>query len=186
MNSNFKEFEHKYLLKGNEDVDQIFQKLRSLGNGSEKSLEVIDTYYFDESRPHLVYRHRIDREIQQLTVKSLGGDARDRMEINLHLLNDFTQDDSVGEFFNTLGNFRKSAIHKSIRVIDFPDCECVYYRASSDQKTVFCFEFEALGANDLSEALSIISRYEQVAGFSPEYRCSESLFELLVVQPVNK
>jgi hypothetical protein len=126
-----------------------------------------------------VYRHRRDREIQQLTVKSLGKDARERTEINLHFLNDENQFDAVERFMETLGDFRKLSIRKSIQVIDFPDCECVYYEASNGTKTVRCFEFEALGAENLNQALNIISRYESLAGFSPSSRCHQSLFELL-------
>lgn len=175
----FKEFEHKYLLDGSESVDSIFEALRSVSGGKEKSLDVTDTYFFEGLSPKYVYRHRRDREIQQLTVKSLGKDARERTEINLHFLNDADQFDAVERFMQTLGDFRKLSIKKSIQVIDFPDCECVYYEATNGLKTVRCFEFEALGAESLEQALTIIGRYESLAGFSPDTRCHQSLFELL-------
>jgi hypothetical protein len=175
----FKEYEHKYLLNGNESIDSIFESLRSVDGGTEKSLDVTDTYLFDKNKPEFVYRHRKDREIQQLTVKSFGGDARERTEINLKLLNESTQIEAVLSFMQTIGDFSTTCIHKSIRVIDFPDCECVYYRASNGTKTVHCFEFEALGAQNLDDAIGIISKYESLAGFLPDSRCHQSLFELL-------
>lgn len=175
----FKEFEHKYLLNGTESVESIFESLRSVSGGVEKSLEVTDTYFFQTESPKFVYRHRRDREIQQLTVKSLGKDARERTEINLHFLNGENQFEAVERFMETLGRFRKLSIRKSIQVIDFSDCECVYYEATNGSKTVRCFEFEAIGAENLDQALEIISKYESLAGFSPATRCHQSLFELL-------
>jgi hypothetical protein len=177
--SEFKEFEHKYLVDESVDIASIFEKLRALGDGKEKSLEVTDTYYFSVMNPGFVYRHRKDSEIQQLTVKSYGGDTRDRTEINLHLKNDKSQADAVNAFMQTHGNYQNFDIRKNIRVIDFPDCECVYYKATSGNKTVYCFEFEALGATSLENALITINRYESVAGFNPADRCEISLFELL-------
>ncbi len=175
----FKEFEHKYLLDGSESVGSIFKALRGVSGGEEKALEVTDIYFYEGAAPKFVYRHRRDREIQQLTVKSLGTDARDRTEINLLLLNEEDQFEAVDRFMATLGDFRKRIIRKSIQVIDFPDCECVYYEATNGTKTVQCFEFEALGAENLEQALRIISKYETLAGFIPETRCHQSLFELL-------
>jgi len=175
----FKEFEHKYLLTGTESVESIFEALRSVSGGREKALGVTDTYFFQGTEPKFVYRHRRDREIQQLSVKSLGKDARERTEINLHFMNEEDQFEAVVRFMETLGDFRKLSIRKSIQVIDFPDCECVYYEATNGTKTVQCFEFEALGAENLSQALEIISKYETIAGFSPDNRCHQSLFELL-------
>lgn len=175
----FKEFEHKYLLDGSESVESIFEALRSVSGGKEKALEVTDTYFYEGASPKFVYRHRRDREIQQLSVKSLGKDARERTEINLNFLNNADQYEAVVRFMATLGEFQKLSIRKSIQVIDFPDCECVYYEATNGTKTVKCFEFEALGAKNLDQALHIISRYETLAGFTPDSRCHQSLFELL-------
>ncbi len=178
-NESFKEFEHKYVLDPNTDVDVLFEKLRTLPGGKEKSLEVSDHYYYDPSNPDFVYRHRKDREIQQLTVKSYGGDARDRLEINLELLNDRSQGKAIESFFKTIGNYQKRIIEKSIRVIDFPDCECVYYKATNGIETVYCFEFEALGVENLADAIRIMDRYEKITGFDPATRCHDSLFDLL-------
>lgn len=177
--SEFKEFEHKYLVDESANIAVIFDRLRALGGGKEKSLEVIDTYYFSSMNPGFVYRHRKDREIQQLTVKSYGGDTRDRTEINLHLINDESQADAIKVFMQTLGSYQNYEIRKNIQVIDFPDCECVYYSATLGDKTIQCFEFEALGAKSLETALVTINRYESVAGFNPVNRCEISLFELL-------
>ena len=175
----FKEFEHKYVIDDTTNIEIIFEKLRALGGGEEKSLDVTDTYYFSSENPDFVYRHRKDREIQQLTVKSYGGDTRDRTEINLHLTNNDSQFDAVSAFMQTLGNYLNFDIRKNIQVIDFADCECVYYKATSGVKSIHCFEFEALGAKSLKDALEIINRYESVAGFNPTNRCEISLFELL-------
>lgn len=178
-NLTFKEFEHKYILSPDVDVDSIFDKLRMVPGGVEKSLEVHDHYYYNHQNPDFVYRHRKDREIQQLTVKSYGGDARERLEINLDLLNDTSQSHAIESFFDTLGTFERRIIEKSIRVIDFPDCECVYYSATNGQMTVHCFEFEALGVDNMDEAVGIMSKYEHLAGFDPAFRCHDSLFDLL-------
>lgn len=161
------------------DVGKVFEKLRALGKGKEKHLTVDDVYFRNEHFPNYVFRHRKDEEIQQLSVKSYGGDTRERTEINLNLKNDRTQHDAVATFLGIFGSFQKYVIKKEIKVIDFPDCECVYYKASSADKSVCCMEFEALGTTDLSEALRIINKYESVAGFDPEERCRISLFEIL-------
>jgi hypothetical protein len=179
MSTNFKEFEHKYVLDEHFDVNPVFEQLRSLGNGKEKQLTVKDVYYRSQNFPDFVFRHRKDEEIQQLTVKSYGGDTRERTEVNLHLKNDRAQFGEVEAFLDAIGSFRKFEISKEIRVIDFPDCECVYYKASSNDNSVYCMEFEALGTNDLSEALLIIKKYEAVAGFESLQRCHISLFDIL-------
>lgn len=183
MSKNFKEFEHKYLLETGADTDSIFADLRKAGDGKEKQLVVTDIYYRDSSLPGYIYRHRKDEEIQQLTVKSYGGDTRERTEVNLHLKNDRDQFDAVEAFLKTLGEFERFEIHKKIRVIDFQDCECVYYEASSGTKIVHCFEFEALGTNNLEDAMEIIAKYESAAGFDPAQRCELSLFDLLHGKP---
>lgn len=161
------------------DVGPMFERLRALGKGKEKQLTVDDVYFRCEHFPNYVFRHRKDEEIQQLSVKSYGGDTRERTEINLHLKNERSQHDAVATFLNTFGSFQKYVIKKDIKVIDFPDCECVYYKASSADTSVICMEFEALGTTDLSEALRIINKYESVAGFDPKERCQISLFEIL-------
>jgi hypothetical protein len=184
MSTNFKEFEHKYLLDEHFNVHPVFEKLRALGNGKEKQLTVKDVYFRSELLPDFVFRHRKDQEIQQLTVKSYGGDTRERTEINLHLKNDRAQHDAVEAFLGVLGSFQKYVITKEIRVIDFPDCECVFYKASSADKTVYCMEFEAVGTNDLGVALEIIAKYELIAGFESIPRCNISLFDILFVDQI--
>lgn len=179
MGSNFKEFEHKYLLDEDFDPAPVFERLRALGTGEEKQLSVTDVYYQSNVLPGFIFRHRKDEEIQQLTVKSYGGDTRERTEVNLHLKNDFAQFDGVEAFLSTIGTFQKFNIRKEIIVIDFPDCECVYYKASSNNKIVFCMEFEAIGTDNLDGAMAIIERYEAIAGFESSQRCHISLFDIL-------
>ncbi|MGB2135170.1 MAG: hypothetical protein ACPHYG_04195, partial [Flavobacteriales bacterium] len=45
-----------------------------------KALTVTDTYYVPPGQANRIYRHRIDKEIQQLTLKSRGGDNEVRTE----------------------------------------------------------------------------------------------------------
>jgi len=178
MGSNFKEFEHKYLLDEHFDPDSVFDRLRAIGTGKEKQLSVTDVYYQNRELPGFIFRHRKDDEIQQLTVKSYGGDTRERTEVNLHLRNDQAQFDGVEAFLGAIGKFQKFNIRKEIKVLDFPDCECVYYKASSNE-SVFCMEFEAIGTDDLDQAMAIIARYETIAGFGSMQRCDISLFDIL-------
>lgn len=176
----FKEFEHKFLVDENFDKDSFFKKLKSLGKPIEKHLVVTDTYLALAGKESFIFRHRHDEEIQQFTVKSYGGDTRDRLEINLELLNDTSQKDAVVAFLQTIGEVTSHGILKIVDIFDFPDCEIVHYKAEAGGKTVYCVEFEAVGVETYEEAAKIIGRYASATGFGHLERCEISLFDMLI------
>jgi hypothetical protein len=178
-NSEFKEFEVKYLLDDTFDAEAFFADLRSQHGVVEKHVDVTDTYYRFETMPDLICRHRHDVEIQQLTVKSYGGDTRDRMEVNLQLDNSASQKRTVEAFLGSFGQPVAFEIRKKVDIFDFPDCEIVHYIAQANDKRVRCVEFEAVGAADWSSAWEIIKRYAGASGFLNKTRCEISLFDLL-------
>jgi hypothetical protein len=64
-------------------------------------------------------------------------------------------------------------------VWEFPDCEVVYYRASSDRQSVRCVEFEATRKESMSTALRIVQQYERATGFDATARSRRSLVQIL-------
>ncbi|MCX6126656.1 MAG: hypothetical protein NTV34_18135, partial [Proteobacteria bacterium] len=133
-------------------------------------------------QPGFIYRHRFDREIEQLTVKSIGLDSEIRTEINLELLRSAGgQGAAVSSFLDTFGVTWKQTIQKDIAVAYFNDCEIVHYRASSGAHSIECVEFEAIGEMPVQKALKIITDYELKTGFNGLRREERSLFELLLL-----
>lgn len=179
VQTEFKEFEVKYLLDETFDAESFFNTLRALGSPIEKHLDVTDTYFTMADRPDFIYRHRHDEEIQQLTVKSYGGDTRNRVEVNLALENPESQKDAILTFLRSFGEPREYGIFKRVDIFDFPDCEIVHYRASSGDKTARCVEFEAVGVDTWEEARAVIERYAAATGFQRRERCEIALFDLL-------
>ena len=82
----FLEIEHKFVVDAGFDREALFAACRALDPEREKALTVTDTYYVPPGQANRIYRHRIDKEIQQLTLKSRGGDNEVRTEINLDLV----------------------------------------------------------------------------------------------------
>lgn len=179
MKAEFKEYEVKYLLDDSFDTKQFFDTLLSLGSPVEKHLEVTDTYYKFESRPGYIYRHRHDIEIQQLTVKSYGGDTRDRVEVNLSLNNNSSQKEAIETFLSSFGKPEAFGIRKTVDIYDFPDCEIVHYVAEANGRRVRCVEFEAVGVGTWEEAAKIIQSYAKATGFDSRERCEIALYDLL-------
>lgn len=179
VKSEFKEFEVKYLLDDKFDAEGFFSTLRSLGSPVEKHLDVTDTYFILEKKPGFIYRHRHDEEIQQLTVKSYGGDTRNRVEVNLALENPDSQKDAVSTFLRSFGEPEEFTIFKRVDIFDFPDCEIVHYVARTSDKSVRCVEFEAVGVDSWEEAKSVIDHYASKTGFIDIERCEIALFDLL-------
>ena len=179
VKTEFKEFEVKYLLDDSFDAEQFFITLRNLGSPIEKHLDVTDTYFTFAGRPDFIYRHRHDEEIQQLTVKSYGGDTRNRVEVNLALKNPASQKDAILTFLRSFGEPQEFGIAKRVDIFDFPDCEIVHYLARSGDKTARCVEFEAVGVDTWEEAQSVIERYAEATGFQKRERCEIALFDLL-------
>lgn len=177
--TSFKEFEKKYLVSEQFDAEQFFSTLRGLGAPIEKHLVVTDTYYKLAGKETHIFRHRHDEEIQQFTVKSYGGDTRDRLEINLNLKNDGSQKAAISAFLEVLGEVESFGIQKTVDIFDFPDCEIVHYVAEANERHVRCVEFEAVGTKSWEEAAKIIEKYAKWTGFAETPRCEHSLFDLL-------
>lgn len=173
------EIEHKFLLDNGFDSLKWIESCRALGPLNEKQLLVTDTYYVPGQDQTWIYRHRYDEEIQQLTVKSRGGDTEVRTEINLDLSGD-NQDAKISAFLATLHIEEKHEVVKQIHVFDFPDCEVVQYNARCGDRSVSCLEFEAIAARTVHDALSILERYETALGYDSKRRTKINLFDLLV------
>jgi adenylate cyclase class IV len=173
------EIEHKFLLNDSFDHDRWGASCQALDPENEKQLRVTDTYYVPTQEDNWIYRHRYDSEIQQLTVKSRGGDTEVRTEINLDLAGS-NQASKVAAFLATLSIQEKHVVVKQIHVFDFPDCEIVHYVASCGSRSISCVEFEAVGAHTVQDALAVLERYELALGFDASKRSKVNLFDLLV------
>lgn len=176
----FLEIEHKFVVDEGFDREALFAECRAMEPEREKALTVTDTYYVPPGQANRIYRHRIDKEIQQLTLKSRGGDNEVRTEINLDLGAARSQADAVEAWMGVIGALPGYGIVKGIRVFDFPDCEVVYYEATHKSMRVCCVEFEAKYAESEVEGLATLQRYEQRLGFDANDREKVNLFDLLV------
>jgi hypothetical protein len=184
MSSNdFLEIEHKFVVGAEFDHVRFFKAVEALSPSRQSRLTVRDTYYVLGHDAKHVFRHRFDKEIQQLTVKSVEADAAVRTEINLPI-DQSTGDQSapVKAFMKALGASWSADLVKDIQVAYFQDCEIVYYRASSGSEFVNCIEFEAIDSKTVQEGLGVLTRYEELLGFDPKHRDGRSLFELLLVK----
>lgn len=176
----FLEIEHKFVVDDSFELDDFCARCRKLGPEREKALTVMDTYYVPANESELIYRHRIDKEIQQLTLKSRGGDNEVRTEINLDLGAGRSQGAAVEAWMGAIGALPGFGIQKHIRVFDFPDCEVVYYEASHGGQTIRCVEFEARSAESEAAGLAVLQHYEGQLGFENFEREKINLFDLLV------
>src|SRR6185436_9443533 len=125
-----------------------------------------------------VLRHRFDRELHELTLKSIASDAEVRDEINLKLQAG-DQEAQVDAFVAAQGLLWQGALWKDLEVWHFHDCEAVFYVATAPLRTVRCVEFEATIKPSRDEALAIVNRYERATGFADATRTPESLLALL-------
>lgn len=178
----FTEIEHKFVVGPDFDPAAFRAAALSLGPARVTRTQGRDTYYLTALHPGLIFRHRIDHERQELTVKERGGeDSEVRLEVNLRLdpaMGD--QRDAVAAF---LGPFRitwQGSLTKDLEVFYFSDCEVVQYTARAGDRVVRCVEFEALGAADLAAARAILSAHEQRLDFAGRPRERRSLFDLLL------
>jgi adenylate cyclase class IV len=175
----FTEIEHKFLLDSNFSETNFFSSIDRLSPTSEKKLDVRDCYYVLDDKTY-IYRHRFDREIQQLTVKSVSIDSEIRTEINIPI--DQTagdQSEAIGHFMESFGPIWSCTIQKSINVYYFDDCEIVYYRAVGGGRNVACIEIEARHPLTSADGLRVISKYELELGLDAKTREKRSLIELL-------
>ncbi len=176
----FKEIEHKFVVGDDFDLTGFRARMRELGPDRTTALAVRDVYYWSEHHPGVIYRHRFDRELQHLSVKSLEPDTEVRVEVNLDLgQHRGDQQPAVEAFLDTLEIAWRGQIDKQIEVYYFPDCEIVHYRGTAASRSVACVELEARGHGSIDGALEILKRYEVLTGFDARRRTSKTLVELL-------
>lgn len=186
----FKEIEHKFIVGEDFDLERFRARLVALRPTRTSEVEVDDTYYVPRERPGVILRHRYDRELQDLTLKSRSNsDPEARTEITLKLDHGTgNQQRAVAELLRALlgagpgagGIAWQGSLHKRLNAFYFPDCEVVHYVATASERTVRCVEFEARGATDLDAARALLRRYEEQTGFADQPRSKQSLFDLLL------
>ena len=178
----FKEIEHKYIVDEQFDLPRFRQAVEALGPIRTRTIGVQDRYFLPEggrARRYLM-RHRYDAELHHVTIKSLESDTEVRIEVNLDLGHHAgPQSSQVDAFMDRLGVVWSGSLHKELEVWYFPDCEVVYYQASTPSRSVRCVEFEARGKNSLEEALATVERFERATGFSGASRSRLSLPQIL-------
>jgi hypothetical protein len=173
------------------DRDAFRTALDALNPVRHATLHVRDRYFITESgrARGFVLRHRFDRELHELTLKSIAIDAEVRDEINLKLQAG-DQQAQVDAFVAAQGVLWQGALWKDLEVWHFHDCEAVFYVATAEDrvagaqgpkavKSVRCVEFEATVKPSREEALAIVNRYERATGFADATRTPESLLALL-------
>lgn len=180
-NTNFLEIEHKFVLDQSKPRDQILELLGALPSQKKTQINVVDQYFLTPLLPKRVFRHRLDEEIQQLTLKSLEDSPEVRKEINLNLGLDFgDQGNAIQAFIEQLvPEFESFKINKQVWVFYQKDAEIVYYEARAAELSVRCLEIEALNAPTIETGLATISRYEKVLGFEADQASNKTLLELL-------
>ncbi len=183
----FTEIEHKFLVSEDFDLAGFGAALAARQPRRMSEIAVADTYFMTRAAPGHVFRHRFDRERQELTVKDRAGDAQVRREVNLRLdLGAGDQGAAVAEFLRPFGLLWQGALHKDLRVWYFADCEVVHYVARGPDRSVRCVEFEAVDQPDLDTALGVLARYEAATGFSAADRVKDSLFDLLLRRDMER
>jgi adenylate cyclase class IV len=178
----FKEIEHKYIVDDRFDVQRFRDTVATLRPARTASIRVRDRYYLTEAgrARRFVIRHRYDAELHHLTVKTLDPDTEVRDEVNLDLGHHAgDQQPQVEAFLGQLGVEWSGTLHKDLEVWDFPDCEVVYYHASTDRRSLRCVEFEATRKDSLTAALETVGKYERATGFDPARRSRRPLLELM-------
>ena len=178
----FKEIEHKYIVDEHFDLLRFRQAVEALGPIRTGTVGVEDRYFLTEGgrARRFLMRHRYDAELHHLTIKSLEADTEVRVEVNLDLGHQAGQQaPQVDAFMNLLGVVWSGTLHKDLEVWYFPDCEVVYYRASTPSRSVRCVEFEARRKDSLEEALATVERFERATGFSGAARSRLSLPQIL-------
>jgi len=178
----FKEIEHKFIVDEHFDLLRFRQAVEALGPTRTSTIGVEDRYFLTEGgrARRFLMRHRYDAELHHLTLKSLESDTEVRLEVNLDLGHQAGQQASqVDAFMNLLGVVWSGSLHKELEVWYFPDCEVVYYQASTATRSVRCVEFEARRRDSLEEALATVERFERATGFSGAARSRLSLPQIL-------
>lgn len=176
----FKEIEHKFIVDGGFDLARFRSTLQSLAPARHEVLRVRDRYFITQAGQErgFILRHRHDRELHELTVKTVVGDAEVRDEVNLALRPD-DQDAVVDAFVHAQGLVWSGTLWKDLEVWHFADCEAVHYVATTGAREVRCVEFEATAKASLDDALAVVARYESATGFDQAARTPASLVDLV-------
>ena len=179
----FLEIEHKFVVAEDFDPSGFFAKLRALSPSSEYVTEVSDTYFLLKAVPNLVYRHRYDGLIQQLTTKSVASrDSETRTEINLDLKVDQNLGDAVAAFLDPFGIEWSGTLTKKVQVFYFDEIEIVYYQAKYLESLVTCIELEARKPASINSAKRTLENWELRLGLIPSERSHLSLLHLLILE----
>lgn len=176
----FKEIEHKFIVAETFDLEGFRAALQALTPTRHEVLRVRDRYFITQAGQTrgFILRHRHDRELHELTLKTVVGDAEVRDEINV-ALRPTDQDAVVDAFVGAQGVIWSGTLWKDLEVWHFPDCEVVHYVATADTRTVHCVEFEATEKASLEGALVVMARYEAATGFTGATRTPASLVDLM-------
>lgn len=178
----FQEIEHKFEVADDFDLDGFAAALEALGPSRQTAIRVTDTYYLTSSgrAGGFVIRHRYDEELHHLTLKTLEADTEVRQEINLDLGHHAgNQQARVDAFLEHFGVEWRGSLEKELRVWYFPDAEIVHYRATTEDGSAHCVEFEATEKPTLAAALATVRRYESATGFDEADRSHRPLVEIL-------
>ena len=178
----FTEIEHKFIVDEQFDLLRFRQAIEALGPTRTSTIGVEDRYFLTEGgrARRFLMRHRYDAELHHLTIKSLEADTEVRVEVNLDLGHHAGQQaPQVDAFMKLLGVVWSGTLRKELEVWYFPDCEVVYYQASTASRSVRCVEFEARRQESLKEALATVERFELATGFSGASRSQLSLPQIL-------
>ena len=186
-NIEFLEIEHKFVMPDSFDPSGFLSKVRELGPHGESNVLVTDTYYLCQANPGHIYRHRLDEEIQHLTLKSLTDDPDTRLEVNLDLgHHKGDQGRRVAAFLEPLGIQWSGMIEKEVHAYYFPKFEIVYYLANYRDRSVKCIEIEATSYQSIEEGKNILLEVEKQLEMNSDERSKESLFHLLLLDDVRK
>lgn len=181
----FREIEHKFVVGADFDKKLFATKVRSLSPTSETEVEVHDTYFVTKACPQHIFRHRIDKELHQLTIKSLEKNTENRFEVNLDLTRE-DQGDAVEAFLSPLSIVWRGTIEKNVCAFYFGQCEVVFYKASFAGKIIYCVEFEAVACENIEEARGVLEQFEARLGFEATARTNSTLFDLLIKPHIPK
>jgi len=176
----FKEIEHKFVVDDRFDLHGFRATLSALVPVRHEVVRVRDRYFITEAgrARGFILRHRHDRELHELTVKTMAADAQVRDEVNL-ALRPVDQDAQVEAFVAAQGLVWQGELWKDLEVWHFAECEVVYYSATAGGRRLQCVEFEAIRQASLADALAVLARYEAGTGFGAAVRTRISLLELM-------
>lgn len=176
----FKEIEHKFVVASTFDLPTFRRQMEAMSPIRHELLRVRDRYFITQGgrARGFILRHRHDRELHELTLKTVVGDAQVRDEINL-ALRPTDQDAVVDAYVEAQGLEWSGTLWKDLEVWQFDDCEVVHYVATAGAHQVHCVEFEATSKTSLQHALDVMSRYEKATGFTDMTRTPLSLVDLM-------